>query len=132
MIGLACMWRYRSISPLLHRPMRMMMSFSTPEHSSAMAPASQRDCAETSLYVKPRWLPTRSLTVALRWFVIILGVTFIQRLLGILKRARGVFAGAPCCWRCVTCHRKASFGHNSGSLVAPWPIFHPTRHFSVC
>ena len=58
-----------------------------------MAPATRRDRAEMSLYVKPRWVPARSLTVALRWSVIIVGVTFVQRPLGVLRRARGVFAG---------------------------------------
>ena len=129
MIGSACTWRYRSILLLLQRPMRLMMSLSTPEQRSAMAPAARRDRAETSLYVNPRWVPARSLTMALRWAVIIVGVTFVQRPLGNLKRARGVFAGASCCRRCVTRRRKASFGHNSGSPVAPWPIFSPRTPF---
>ena len=67
--------------------------------------------------------------MALRWAVIIVEVTFIQRPLGVLKRARGVFAGAPCCQRCITHRRKASFGHNSGSPVAPWPILSPRTPF---
>ena len=131
MIGSACTWRYRSILSLLQRPMRLIMSFSTPEHRSAMAPASQRDRAEKSLYVNPRWVPVRSLTMALRWAVIILGVTFVQLPLGFLKRARGVFSWAPCCRRCITRRRKASFGNNSGSPVASWPIFSPRTLFSV-
>ena len=120
MIGSACMWRYRSILSLLQRPMRLMMSLFTPEQSSAMTPAARRDHTETSLYVKPRWVPARILTVALRWAVIIVGVTFIQRPLGVLKWERGVFVGAPCCQRCVTRLRKASFGHNTGSPVSPF------------
>ena len=60
------------------------------------------------------------------------GFTFVQHPLGVLKRSREVFAGAFCCSRCVTRRCRASFGHNSGSPVAPSPIFFPARHFSVC
>ena len=68
--------------------------------------------------------------MALRWAVIIVGVTFVQHSLGVLKRARGVFAGgALCCRRCVTRRRNASFGHKSGSPVAPWPISSPYTPF---
>ena len=88
-----------------------------------MAPASRRDRTETSLYVKPRWVPARILTLALRWAVIIVGVTFAQRPIGVLKRVRGVSVGAPCCRRWATCRRNASFGHNRGSHVDQWPIF---------
>ena len=94
-----------------------------------MAPAAQRDRAETYLYVNPRWVPARSLTLALRWDVIIVGVMFVQRPIGVFKRARGVFAGAPCCQRCIMRRRKASVGHNSGSPVAQWPILSPRTPF---
>ena len=94
-----------------------------------MAPAARRDRSETSLYVKPRWVPEGGLTVALRWAVIIVGLTFIQRLLGVLKQERGVSVGAPCCCRWSTRRRNASFGHNRGSHVASWPIFSPRTPF---
>ena len=129
MIGSACTWRYHSMLSLLQRPMRLMMSLSTPEQRSSLAPDDRRDRAETSLYVNPRWVPPRSLTVALRWAVIIVGVTFVQLPLGILKQVRVVLAGAPCCWRCVTRLHKASFGHKNGSPVAPWPISSPRTPF---
>ena len=67
--------------------------------------------------------------MALRWAVIIVGVTFFQLPLCVLKRARGVFAGASCCQRYVTRLHKASFGYNSGSPVSPWPIFFPRTPF---
>ena len=54
--------------------------------------------------------------------MIIMGVKFVQCPIGDLKQARGVSAGASCCLRCVTRRHKASFGHNSGSPVAPWTI----------
>ena len=67
--------------------------------------------------------------MALRWAVIIVGVMFVHRPLGVLKRARGVFAGVPCCLKYATRRHKASFGHNSESPVAPWPIFSPHAIF---
>ena len=93
MMGSACTRRYRSILSLLQLPIRLMISVPTPEQSSAMAPDARRKRAETSLCVKPRWVPVRSLTVALRWAVTIVGVTFVQRPLGVLKWSRGVSAG---------------------------------------
>ena len=65
--------------------------------------------------MKPRGVPTKSFTVALRWAVILGGVTFNQWPRGDLNRARGVSAGASCCLRCITRLRKASLGHNRGS-----------------
>ena len=113
---------------LFQRPMRLMISVSTPEQRSSMVPAAQRYHAEISLCVKTRWVPARSLTVALRWTVIIVGLTFIQRTLGVLKRARGVSTGAPFCRRWATCRRNASLGHNRG-LLWPHNLFsHPARH----
>ena len=123
MIGSSCTWRYRKILLLLQRPMRLMMLVSTPEQRSAMAPATRRDRAETSLGVKPRWVPAGNLAVALRWVVIIVWITYVQRPLGVLKLAREVSAGAPCCHRWDTRHCNASFGENMGSPVAPCPIF---------
>ena len=67
--------------------------------------------------------------MVLRWAVIIVGVTFVQRPLGVLKRVIGVSVGAPCYRRWATRRRNASFGHNSGSPVAPWPIFSPLTPF---
>ena len=97
-----------------------------------MVPAARRDRVEASLYVKPIWVPARSLTVALTWDVIIVGVTFFQRPLGVLKWARRVSAGAPCCMRCTTRRRKASFGHSSGSPVDPWTIFFTLQAIFLC
>ena len=69
--------------------------------------------------------------MALRWAAIIVGVTLVQRPLGVLKRARGVSAGAPCCRRWATRHRNASLGRNMG-LLWPHGLFsHPALHFYV-
>ena len=54
-----------------------------------MAPAAQTDRAETYFCVKPIWVPANNLTVALRWAVIMVGLTFVQRPVGVLKRERG-------------------------------------------
>ena len=94
-----------------------------------MTPADRRDRAETTLYVNPRWVPTRILTVALRWVVIIVEVMLFQRPQVVLKRSIGVFAGASCCRRCFTKRHKASFGNNSRSPVAAWPILSPRTPF---
>ena len=94
--------------------------------------AARRDQAETYLCVKFRWVPAMSFTKALRWAVIIVGLMLVQCPLGVLKRTRGVSAGAPCCCRWTTRLRNASFGHNRGSPVALWPIFSPcTSSFFV-
>ena len=129
MIGSACTWRYHSISSLLQRPMRLMISVYTLEQSSTMAAATQRDRAETSLCVKPRWVPARSLTVALRWAVIIVRLMFVQRPLCVLKRARGVSAGALCCRRWATRRHNASFGKYRGSPVSSCTILSPRTPF---
>ena len=94
-----------------------------------MAPAARRDRTETSLCVNPIWVPDRSLTMTLRWDVIIVGLMFVQRPLGVLKWARGVSAGALCCRRWATRRHNAYFGNNGGSPVAPWPIFSPRTPF---
>ena len=57
------------------------------------------------------------------------GLTFVQRPLGILKRVRVVSVGDPCCRRWATQHCNASFGHKRGSPVAPCPIFSPRTPF---
>ena len=64
--------------------------------------------------------------------MIIVGVTFVQCPLGDLKRAIGVLAGLFYCLRCVTRRRKASFGHNSGSAVSPWPSPPPLHVIFLC
>ena len=109
--------------------MRLIILVSTPEQRSAMAPAAQTDRAETYFCVKPIWVPANNLTVALRWAVIMVGLTFVQRPVGVLKRERGVSEGAPCChiWAIRRC--SASFGHRRGSPVAPCPIFSPRTPF---
>ena len=63
--------------------------------------------------------------------MIIVGVTFVQHPQGDVKQERGVSAGASCCLRCVTRRHKASFRHNIGSPVAPWPSFFSTPFFCV-
>ena len=132
MIGSAYTWRYHRILSFLHRSMRLMILVSTPEQRSDMASAAQRDRTETSLYVKPRWVPNMSLTVALRWAVIIEGLTFIQRTLGGLKGERGLSVGV--------CHVDV-YGQPDdampplvtiGGLLWPHFLFsHPACHFSV-
>ena len=129
MIGSACTWINRIILSILQLTMIPMISLSTPEQRSAMAPAAQRDCAETSLCVKPRWVPARSFTVALRWDVIIMGIMFVQWTIGVLKRARWLSVGVPWCRRWSTRSRNVSFGHNRGSPVDLWPIFSPRAPF---
>ena len=129
MIGSVCTWRYLIIYSLLHLPISLMILVSTAEQRSAMAPAVRRDRAKTYLCVNPRWVHARSLTVVLRWSVVIVGVTFVQRPLGALKWSRGVSAGAPCYRRWSNRLRNASFVHNRGSPVAPWPIFLPCTPF---
>jgi hypothetical protein len=46
-------WRYHSISSECHQPMRQTMSGSTHANSSAVAPAGQRQQADTSCGMKP-------------------------------------------------------------------------------
>ena len=127
MMGSACTCRYLIISLLLQRPIRLMMSWSTPKQSKAMAPAACRDLAETSWYVNPRQVPAKSFTVALRWAVILGGVTFNHWPRGDLNWARGVSAGASWCLRCITRLRKASLGHNRGVPCGPMAISPPSH-----
>ena len=70
--------------------------------------------------------------MALMWAVIIVGLMFVQRPLGVLKRERGVSAGAPCCSRWATHLRNASFGHNRGVSCAPMAYFLTPHAIFLC
>ena len=108
-----------------------MISLYTTENSRAMEPALQRDQANTSLDLNPRFGPQKPTSV-LRVFKIMVGVMFFQLPSGVVRRTSGVEGGAVWDLRWITFLRRDALGHKRGSPDTLCPIFPVRAIFLGC